>query len=156
MNLKDPHGTYTLFTDDGLNVLHELEKLSVEIERFSGLLGYEGENVQYDPDNLNDRFLIRQFTQINEELSKVNRKIKYLLKPVKEQGFLKRNSSGKYELPSGVYLTSGSICEILYDDVKNDLQYWLFTTIEHNGEDYYATALGKDTSLNGKLIRVRE
>ena len=90
---------------------------------------------------------------IVDNLEKAREKISYLSKPIVAQGFLMHNDLKRYELPNGKYLTSGSVCELLVTEM--DGQRWIYTSIEHNGDDYYSTALGKDVSINGMMARVR-
>jgi hypothetical protein len=131
----------------------EFEKLNNQIKQLMQKLGYDGENIVYDRNDIDEEFFRSQYIILLHKLEEVQRRIQYLSKPIVEQGFIQHNSSGRYELPSGRYFTSGSVCEILQE--SDGEQYWLYTTIEHNGEDYYATALGRNVSINGKLVRVR-
>lgn len=130
-------------------------RLNDEINRYLREFGDSGEKVSHDPDDLDEVFLFEQLYHIMEDLYEVQYKLEYILKPVIEQGYIKHNSLGRYELPSGHYFTSGSRCEILYTNKDTGEQYWVITTIEHNGEDYYARALGKDKDINGMLVRIR-
>lgn len=131
----------------------KLVKLNNDISSFLNSVGDYCDNVEYDLNNLDEKFLRNQLYIISDTLDDVQRKVDYLSKPVREQGFLSHNSDKRYELPSGDYFTSGSSCEILYSDGEE--QEWICTSIEHNGDDYYATALGKDKSINGLMARVR-
>src|SRR5690606_17183791 len=108
---------------------------------------------RFDQDNLDEQFMKNQFHSLADKLEDIKWKFDYLMKPVVEQGFLKLNEDGRYELPSGHYFTSGSTCELLVTDSYNE-QYWIYTSIEHSG-DYYATVLGKEKSLNGLMARIR-
>lgn len=118
-------------------------------------LGDECDNIRIEKENLDQEFIKSQYRILVEKLDDVYRTLTYLSKPVTEQGFIKHNSEGRYALPSGDYFTSGSTCEILYNDERCHEQYWIYTSIEHNGEDYYATALGKKISIDGMMVRVR-
>lgn len=135
--------------------LKEFQKLNRQITQLLNLLGYECDNVVYDREDLDEEFLRSQIYYLSNKLGDIKNRVEYLSKPIKEQGFISKNSLGRYELPSGYYFTSGSICEILWNDDRNDEQYWLYTTIEHNGTDYYATALGKQVSIDGMMVRIR-
>lgn len=131
----------------------KLVKLNNDISSFLNSVGDYCDNVEYDSNNLDEKFLRDQLYTISDKLDDVQRKIDYLSRPVREQGFLSHNSDRRYELPNGYYFTSGSSCEILY--LNEEEQEWVFTSIEHNGDDYYATALGRDKSINGLMARVR-
>lgn len=132
-----------------------LNDLGYRIEMKVRLFDYEAENVQYNHQDANDCFLHDQLKGIIEKLNDVQHDIAYLQRPICAQGIITHNDDGRYELPTGDYFTSGSTCEILtYDDLQ-ERNEWVFTSIEHNGNDYYATALGKDISIDGMMLRVR-
>lgn len=133
--------------------MQKMKRLNSELKHIINEFGNELDNVQRT-DDLDDTFIRDELYQIQDKLDDVSRKIEYMSKPITEQGYIRHNSDGRYELPSGRYFTSGSSCEILTEDY-NDEQYWVYTNIEHNGEDYYATALGRDKSINGRMVRVR-
>lgn len=131
----------------------EFQKIRSSIKNLLYKLGYECENIRYNHDDLDQDFLASQYYYLADKLDDVERRLSYLSKPIIDQGYIRHNQDGRYELPSGEYFTSGSVCEIL--QTRNDEQYWVYTSIEHNGDDYYATALGKDVSINGMMVRIR-
>ena len=125
-----------------------------QIQRILYKTGYEFDNVLYNHNNLDEAFMRSQYSGIADKLSDIERLISHLNKPVSEEGVLRHNNAGRYELPSGEYFTSGSGCEILVEE--DGESYWVYTSIEHNGEDYYATALGRDVSIGGMVARIRK
>lgn len=131
----------------------DLIKIKAQIEKLFEKLDGETHNIQCDFDDLNENFERSQSIWILTKLQEAYYRMEYISKPVTDQGFLKINESGRYELPSGEYFTSGSICEIL--DESFGEQEWRYTAIEHNGVDYYATSLGKNVSINGRMVRIR-
>jgi hypothetical protein len=133
----------------------EFQKLKNQIKDLMNKLGDECDNIEFIEGDLDQEFMKGQYRFLLYKLEEVYRRLKYLSYPVTEQGFIKHNHQKRYALPSGTYLTSGSVCEILVNDEEYGEQYWVYTTIEHNGEDYYATALGRDVSINGMMVRVR-
>ena len=134
-------------------VFHKLKKLNYEIKSILDLVGDECDNVPADPSDIEQQFMRDQLCGIVSKLGDIKWEVDYLNKPVSEQGSIYHNSDGRYELPSGHYFTSGSICEVMrYYDGE---QEWVFTSIEHNGKDYYATALGRDVSIEGMTVRIR-
>lgn len=135
--------------------LHQLHALNIQIERIIKDFGYEIEQIEYNYHNLDEAFLRDQVSNIAYKLDSISNDIAYLAKSVVEEGIIHHNSDGRYELPSGTYFTSGSICEILSYDSYHEMERWNLTSIEHNGTDYYATALGKDISIDGKYVRIR-
>lgn len=136
------------------DVIAKLQRVDSEIESILKTVGGEYcDEVEYDYENPEERFLYNELYFIVDNLEKVREKISYLSKPIVAQGFLAHNDLKRYELPNGKYLASGSVCELLVTEM--DGQRWVYTLIEHNGDDYYSTALGKDVSINGMMARVR-
>ncbi|MGA4519246.1 DUF5348 domain-containing protein [Solibacillus silvestris] len=128
-----------------------IELLSYEIQDVLKVCGDEADNVVRSND-LDETFLRDQVVNILNSLENIKKKVDYVNKPVIEQGFVKRNGQGRYELNSGRYFTSGSPIEVLVG--QGDGQYWLNSRVEH-GDDYYVIGLGKKTPLEGMMVRVR-
>lgn len=133
----------------------EFEKLKRQLHDLLYRLGDDGENIASSRD-LEERFLIGQYRGLAEKLDDIHRKLEYLSKDVISEGPIFHNSAGRYEMLNGDYFTSGSTIELLVKDKdEDDRAYWIQTTIEHNGDDYYAVALGRETSINGMSARLR-
>ena len=133
--------------------IREIQKLNKELESILKSVGDYCENVEYNSADPEESFLHNQLIFMTGHLEEVQHRLDYLNKPIAAQGFLKHNDLKRYTLPTGDYLTSSSVCELLVTDGYG--QRWVFTDIEHNGDDYYATALGKDVSINGMMARIR-
>lgn len=131
----------------------KIQKLNNELESILKSVGDYCDNVDYNHADPEESFFHDQLVFLTSRLEEVQNRLDYLNKPVVAQGFLKHNDHKRYSLPTGDYLTSGSVCELLVTD--EDGQRWVYTRIEHNGTDYYAGALGKDVSLNGMIVRIR-
>lgn len=132
----------------------DLNRLNEQIQRFLYKTGYEFDNVLYNRNDLDETFIRSQYYTIADKLNDIGCLLSYLNKPINSEGTLRLNNDGRYELPNGEYINSGSICEILtYDDGE---PYWVHTRIEHNGEDYYAKELGRDVSIDGMKARIRK
>src|SRR5690606_27473983 len=133
----------------------EFGKLKRHLHDLLYRLGDDGENIASSRD-LEERFLIGQYRGLTEKLDDIHRKLEYLSKDVISEGPIFHNSAGRYEILNGDYFTSGSNIELLVKDEDEDERaYWIRTTIEHNGDDYYAVALGRETSINGMTARLR-
>lgn len=133
----------------------EFGKLKRQLHDLLYRLGDDGENIAASRD-VDERFLIRQYRMLAEQLDAIHRKLEYLSKDVISEGPIFHNSAGRYEMLNGEYFTSGSRIELLVkDDDEDERTYWVLTTIEHNGDDYYAVALGRETSINGMTARLR-
>lgn len=132
------------------------QKVNDQIQDLIYKLGDECDNLRSKPEDLDHEFMRDQYRSLADKLDDIYRRIEYLSKPIVAQGYIRHNESKRYELPDGTYFTSGSSCEILFNDKEYGEQYWVKTTIEHNGDDYYSTALGRDVNINEMMVRVRE
>jgi len=102
--------------------------------------------------------LAKQYCKLADQLDDIHRRLEYLDKKIVAEGPIFHNSSGRYEMLNGEYFTSGSKIEILVKPIYEDegrKPYWVLTSIEHNGDDYYAVALGRETPINGMTVRLR-
>ena len=131
----------------------QLSKINREIGSLLKEIDFDESNIECDYSNLDQTFIRDQYCFIVSKLMDAYYRMEYLAKPVRNQGFIRHNADGRYELPSGEYFTSGDVCEILGE--KFGEQAWFYTAIEHNGEDYYATSLGRNVSIAGKMVRIR-
>ena len=136
------------------DTLDDLLSIHSEIKSLLYKLGYDGENIQFNRNNPEEFFLYEEYRMLADTLSSVDYKLAYLAKPILEEGYLSLNSLGRYELPSGYDLTSGSTCEILIYDEFDEVEKWLLTSIEHDS-DYYPSKLGTKFKLDGAYVRVR-
>ena len=135
----------------------EFGKLKRQLYDLLYRLGDDGENIATSRD-LDERFLSQQYRGLTEKLDDIHRKLEYLSKDVISEGPIFHNSAGRYEMLNEEYFTSGSSIELLVmdeDEDEDERAYWILTTIEHNGDDYYAVALGRETSINGMTARLR-
>lgn len=133
--------------------MRKIQKLNNELESILKSVGDYCDNVDYNRADPEESFFHDQLMFLTGCLEEVQNRLDYLNKPVAAQGFLKHNDHKRYTLPTGDYLTSGSVCELLVTD--EDGQRWTYTIIDHDGTDYYATALGKNVSINGMMARIR-
>ena len=108
-----------------------------------------------DFDDSEQLFLTEELREIMEKLSDVHFRLKYLSRPVRETGRLHKNRSGRYETKGGHYYTSGSGIEALIKDDYQEVPYWVWTSVEHDGRDYYLVG-HKDIRMDGLTVRVRE
>lgn len=134
----------------------EISKAKAAIDRLVQKLGEDGiEGIKIDEENADQAFLRREYVEVVYNLIDVADRIEYLSKSIIEQGSVFLNEQGRYEFPSGTYLTSGCLCEVLYDDSFYLEERWVVTSIEHNGEDYFATSLGREIPIGQLQFRIR-
>lgn len=141
----------------------EIDKI-IKKSTYSDYDDMSGLNIDYtDSEQL---FLLDELRGIFENLDKVNYKITYLKTPIVYSGTLSKNNQGRYELPNGHYFTSGDRIECLINDDFHEyfneetdkyesIPYWIKTSVEHNGKDYYLV-YNKDIPLQGLLVRIRD
>ena len=132
-------------------VLKETQKVNGSIRSLLRLSTYD----EYDDLNGQQLFLQTELREIMEKLSDVAGRIAYLSRPVKETSCLHKNRSGRYETKGGHYYTSGSGIEALIKDDYQEVPYWVWTSVEHDGKDYYLVG-HKNIRLDGLTVRVRE
>ena len=82
-------------------------------------------------------FLLDELRGVMEKLADVEDCIRYIAQPVLKMEQLRKNVSGRYETGSGFYYCCGSPIEALVTDGRYDVPYWVRTSVEHDGTDYY-------------------
>ena len=140
-------------------VLNETQKLNGSIRSLLRLSTYDDyddlSGLHIDYEDGQQLFLQTELREIMEKLSDVTGRIAYLSRPVKETSRLHKNRSGRYETKGGHYYTSGSGIEALIKDDYQEVPYWVWTSVEHDGKDYYLVG-HKNIRLDGLTVRVRE
>lgn len=151
-----------------------LNQLSTEMRKISNsiadVLSASKVNVYFDlsgiddyeeaTDNPDQLQLLDEYLTILNKLEDVKIRIRNLNEPVRAEGFLKKKSNGRYEL-EGYELTSGCFIEYLctdsdrYYDCDNDIYkpYWVASSIEHNGSDYFI--VGCKSKITDVKVRIR-
>lgn len=135
---------------------NSLNRLNSQIEKVLRESGFDmcGElEIEYNREDPEEVMLWSEFSTMLTKLDDVSRNLKYLNRPIRRSGKLRKNSNGRYEC-DGYELTSGSSVEILVYDRYGERYEWLATSIEHNGRDYYAVG-DRDLDLDGVEARVR-
>ncbi|KUP22383.1 DUF5348 domain-containing protein [Paenibacillus sp. DMB5] len=130
-----------------------LIKLEPELKRLAKLIE-DAENEGVYGDTPQEHYLRSMNNKIGSKLDDARRLLRQVNAPVIEEGTLRKNASGRYELPSGDYFTSGSSIEFLHSYSDGD-QIWVYSSVEHNGEDYYITNI-PDTPMAGLRVRVKQ
>lgn len=130
-----------------------LLKLEPELKRVAKLIE-DAENKCIYGDAPQEHYLRSMNNKIGDKLDNVRRLLRQVNAPVIEEGTLRKNASGRYELPSGDYFTSGSSIEYLrtYSDGGS---LWIYSRVEHNGEDYYIVS-SPDLPMAGLRVRVKK
>ncbi|PDY14140.1 hypothetical protein COO16_04030 [Bacillus pseudomycoides] len=131
-----------------------LVKLNKGIKKVLIKTGYDCDNIKYDNYKSTESSLFVEYRSVANQLENIHMHLDYLLNPVIEEGCILKDRNGKYILPSGKELMNGSKCEILSE--IHGTEEWIYTLIEKGKEDYYATALGEDTYIEGLKVRLRK
>ena len=97
---------------------------------------------------------IRTFAAWLEKRADVEDCIRYIAQPVLKMEQLRKNVSGRYETGSGFYYCCGSPIEALVTDGRYDVPYWVRTSVEHDGTDYYLVG-HREVHMEGLTVRIR-
>ena len=111
-------------------------------------------NIAYDENDSEERLLENEINKILEKLDYIHGDIKYLTSSIKDEGYLSKNTNGRYEL-NGYEYTCGNGIEVLLYDEWSERFDWSITRIEHDGNDYYAVG-HSDICLDGVKARRRD
>lgn len=111
------------------------------------------ENIGYDEDDPEERLLENEIYKLLESLDAVKDRIDYLNLPILASGKLTKNKQGRYVLDAHEFHCGDRIEFLYYDDI-NEKNEWSISTIEHDGNDYYAVGY-KKFSLLGVTARLR-
>ncbi|WP_342422914.1 DUF5348 domain-containing protein [Paenibacillus sp. FSL E2-0178] len=130
-----------------------LENLEPQLKRVAKLIEEAENEGIYSREDPQEQYLWSMNNKIGEKLNDVRRLLGQINAPVTEEGVLQKRTSGRYYLPSGEYYTSGSSIEYLITDSWGD-QVWVYSSVEHNGMDYYIVNNPK-LSLEGLRVRVK-
>ncbi len=115
---------------------------------------YELSGLHINSTDSDQLFLLDELQVIMAKLLEVKNKIAYLKCPVKETSRLHKNRQGRYETAKGYVYTSGEVIEALIDNGYHDAPYWVRTSVEHNGKDYYLVNYNS-ICMDGLLVRRR-
>lgn len=108
------------------------------------------ENMDRSSLTIDERSELILIYQALNELSEGVESLKFLGKPVREEGQLKKNSNGRYILGEHE-LTSGHPIEVFDEDGNVFYQ----SRIEHSGGDYYIVSLGRGVPIENIRCRIR-
>lgn len=139
-------------------LLEMSQKLNTEIKRLlkeSTYLEYDDlSKLDIDYKDAEQLLLQEQLWKVLQELEEVSGRLDYLALPIKEVSRLHKNSDGRYETKGGHYYTSGCRVEALVSDSFRTVPYWVRTSIEHDGNDYYLVGY-REVELEGLKVRLR-
>lgn len=88
-----------------------------------------------------DNFMFDESEKIIRLLDDAYSRMKYLQRPIKFEGVLNNNENGRFVLGSEE-LNSGSRIEVLIYDEYDDVEKWIITHVEHDGQRYYLDGIG--------------
>lgn len=139
-------------------LLERSQKLNIDIKRLlkeSTYLEYDDlSRLDINYKDAEQLLLQEQLWKVMQELEDVSDRLDYLALPIKEVSRLHKNSDGRYETESGKYFTSGCRVEALVSDGYREVPYWVRTSIEHDGKDYFLAGYQK-VELEGLKVRLR-
>lgn len=97
-----------------------------------------------------ERYQYSVLYQVYDKLSEISFLLGKMSQEVKVEGLLEKLENGRYAV-QGIELSSGTYLE--YFDGEEECFYP--SRLEHNGQDYYIVALGKNRSIEGVLVRLK-
>ena len=134
--------------DYAQGIFGEIERT---IRKLEDSYGYLQTEVDFNLKSDKERYHGQMAEHVLYELHDALRLLKWVNAPIRVEGRLSKNVEGRYEIgDSGIELTSGDTVDVHEDD-----KYWHHSAIEHNGQDYYIKALGKETNIEGLEVRIR-
>lgn len=115
--------------------------------------------VEYE-DSADGRLFQSELPNILERLYELQQDIIYLQMPIVENGFLKLNTSGRFEMITSdgrviKEFYSGSLIEALVYDQNNECETWIISRVESTGEKYYIFGY-KTIVMDGLPVRIRK
>jgi len=132
--------------------------LSRELAKLLKLSGYyeygDLSDLEMDLSDKEQVFLRDKLRKVMEQATEIVSVVSWLERPVLETSRLHKNENGKYETEHGHQYSSGSLMEALISDAYHDTPYWVQTSVEHDGRDYYLAG-HSDVALDGLTVRVR-
>lgn len=111
------------------------------------------ENIGYNEDDPEERLLENEIYRLLENLDVIKDRIDYLNLPILVIGKLTKNKQGRFVLATHEF-HCGDRIEFLYYNEINEKNEWSISTIEHDGNDYYAVGYQK-VCLLGVTARLR-
>lgn len=114
------------------------------------------EDINLEASDPQERFLKDELNSLFHSLLEASEEFLFLDRPVIDDGFLHKNSSGRYML-NNFEFSCGSPIEIFHSAPDPDYpedEKWIGTRIEHDGNDYYAVGF-RDFELEGCRARRR-
>ncbi|BCC56684.1 DUF5348 domain-containing protein [Bacillus cereus] len=128
------------------------KELAPKLQKFSEL--YEDVERVTSPSELTmeERYQLNVLLRVGEKLDDASYGLNNMVKPVQTSGTLEKNyETGRYEV-NGISLSSGYPVEYLSELDK----CYIPSRIEHNGDDYYIVALGREEDIDGVRVRIKK
>lgn len=127
------------------------KELAPKLARFSEVYE-EVERVTLPSElTMEERYQLNVLLRVGEKLDDASYSLNNMLKPVQVSGTLEKNyETGRYEV-DGISLSSGYPVEYLSELDK----CYIPSRLEHNGDDYYIVALGREEDIDGVRVRIK-
>ena len=132
-----------------LNEAYEIfNRIESEIRKLEDRWGNLPDEFEFDYDNPDEKHKHNVALSLVYKLDEIKSTLEWMRKPVRAEGYLQRNSNGRFEL-DGIELTSGSPI----DAWDEEYEEWITTRIEHH-EDYYIYHL-REQDPQDTLVRIK-
>jgi hypothetical protein len=131
-------------------------KIQGDIGCFKDNYGNFEDEFYYDRENPEQRFKSDNARYVIDLLTDAYYRLEWVNKPVIAEGRLVKNDEERYEIEdTSIVFTSGRPLDVWRYDEFDEKYEWVLTRVEHNGEDYYIKALGREAPIEGLKVRVR-
>ena len=131
-------------------------KIKGTMEELQDRYGDFPDYFEHDTTNAEEKYEFDNARFILMKLEDAYARMEWMEKPIKAEGKLVKNKYDRYEIEgTDYYFTTGYPLDVwFYDDWKEEYR-WKRSVVEHNEEDYYIKALGKETPIEGVKVRTR-
>lgn len=118
-------------------VYYDLLDVRMKIQKVLAHIDFDSSNINLeDRMDPNEVFLRDNCSSIVARLSDIANELRYLNRPILEEGRLNKNTNGRYEISGRYEFVSGSPIEVLIWDDFDECEKWVLTRVEHSGDDY--------------------
>lgn len=118
-------------------VFYDLLDVRMKMQKVLNNIDFDSSNIVLeDGTDPNEIFLRDNCRSMVTRLTDITNELRYLNKPILEEGRLVKNDNGRYEISGRYEFVSGSPIEVLVWDDFDECEKWVLTRVEHSGDDY--------------------
>lgn len=145
MNITELHRKLNNLNNDITSILTGIDYRYAEV--------LYDDQVEYNPNNPNDRLLKDEFEDMLLHLQEISWKLEYLKKDIIGEYILHLNQNDRYECSVMEY-HCGVTIEFYYYDDWDDCFKWVVSRVEHKNGSYYIVGYD-NVVMDGLKVRIR-